>query len=162
MIKLNSNCPAAVGLAATLLLVTGIVGAAEVTHISWMLGCWSSNDVESTATERWSVGGAVMTGISEVVRDSERVVVERMTISKNADGNLEFSASPLGQPNARFVMVSIADDEIVFENREHDFPQRIIYRLLPGFDLLGRIEGVVDGKAKSADFPMHRTACPDH
>jgi hypothetical protein len=56
-------------------------------------------------------------------------------------------------------MVNIADDEIVFENREHDFPQRIIYRLLPGFGLLGRIEGVVDGKARSADFPMQRADC---
>ncbi len=82
-----------------------------------------------------------------------------MIIEGDGTGNLVFTAYPAGQASASFVMVKIADDEIVFENREHDFPQSIIYRLLSGFRLLGRIEGVIDGKAKSADFPMHRSDC---
>jgi hypothetical protein len=50
-------------------------------------------------------------------------------------------------------------NEVVFENPEHDFPQRIIYRLIANGKLLGRIEGVVDGTERSADFPMTRSDC---
>jgi hypothetical protein len=144
----------------TLLLCTSqALSAAEIEHVSWMLGCWSGKDPESTATERWTVDGHEMKGVSETGTGANRRVIERMTINRNSDGNLVFTAWPEGQDTASFVMVNIADDEVVFENREHDFPQRIIYRLLPDFELLGRIEGVVDGKARSADFPMQRADC---
>jgi hypothetical protein len=56
-------------------------------------------------------------------------------------------------------MVSMSEYDVVFENKEHDFPQRIIYRLVANGKLLGRIEGVVDGAERSADFPMTRTNC---
>jgi len=56
-------------------------------------------------------------------------------------------------------MVSVNDREVIFENPDHDFPQRIIYRLLSDEDLLGRIEGTINGKARAVDFPMKRTEC---
>ena len=50
-------------------------------------------------------------------------------------------------------------NKVIFENKEHDFPQRIIYRLDSDGDLLGRIEGILDGMDRAADFPMTRTKC---
>ena len=148
------------GLGVIFLCIAQTLSAAELGHVSWMLGCWSSKNSESTVTERWTVDGDTMSGVSEAGTGAKRHVVERMTITRNNDENLVFTAWPEGQETTSFVMVNIADDEIVFENREHDFPQRIIYRLLPGFDMLGRIEGVIEGKARSADFPMQRADCP--
>jgi len=129
-------------------------------HLPWMLGCWESADQEPGSGETWRVtNDGSMIGFNRSVRDAEVVATEGMRIEKSADGNLVFIASPSGQEPARFVMVDIADDEVVFENREHDFPQRIIYRLLSLDRMLGRIEGTVDGEAKSADFPFRRIDC---
>jgi hypothetical protein len=66
-----------------------------------------------------------------------------------------------GWPGSRFggTMVSMSTNDVVFENLEHDFPQRIIYRLIADGKLLGHIEGVVDGAERSADFPMTRMKC---
>lgn len=47
----------------------------------------------------------------------------------------------------------------VFENPNHDFPQRIIYRLVTVDSLVARIEGRIDGKERSSDFPYRRARC---
>jgi hypothetical protein len=49
--------------------------------------------------------------------------------------------------------------EVVFENLQHDFPQRIIYRSLSGDRLAARIEGVRGGLLKGIDYPMKRVNC---
>ena len=56
-------------------------------------------------------------------------------------------------------MVSLGDREVVFGNSDHDFPQRIIYRLTSDEDLLGRIEGTIDGEERAVDFPMKKIDC---
>ena len=48
---------------------------------------------------------------------------------------------------------------VVFENPQHDFPQRIIYRLEKDGSLLARIEGVNQGREKGINFPMKRAKC---
>ena len=49
--------------------------------------------------------------------------------------------------------------EAVFENPEHDFPQRIICRLGDDGSLNARIEGKRNGKEKEMDFLMKRVKC---
>ena len=51
-------------------------------------------------------------------------------------------------------MSPMTDDEVVFENPTHDFPQRIIYRKGADRSVTARIEGVIDGKARGVDFPF--------
>ncbi len=100
-----------------------------------------------------------MLGMNRTVRDSKTVAFEFMRIVEQDDGGLEFIASPSGQSTASFLMVSVKDREVIFENPDHDFPQRIIYRLVSDEDLLGRIEGTIDGEERAVDFPMKRTEC---
>jgi hypothetical protein len=103
--------------------------------------------------------GGTMLGMARTVSESRTVAYEFMRIEEDDEGRLVFVASPSGQQTAAFVAVTVADDEVVFENTGHDFPQRVIYRRLPDDGLLGRIEGMVNGERQSADFPMKRQAC---
>lgn len=128
-------------------------------YLPWMLGCWASTDSDPVEMERWVADGNGLAGTRETVREGAQVQLERMTITRNDAGTIVLTAMPAGQAAATFFMVEINADEVVFENREHDFPQRIIYRLLPGFRLLGRVEGIVDGQARAIDFPMTRVDC---
>jgi hypothetical protein len=47
---------------------------------------------------------------------------------------------------------------IVFENAQHDFPQRIIYWQTKPNELRARIEGTIDGKLASEEWAWTRTA----
>jgi len=47
----------------------------------------------------------------------------------------------------------------VFENREHDFPQRVIYRRELDGSMHARIEGERDGRIRTIDFSKTRVAC---
>ena len=100
-----------------------------------------------------------MIGMSRSVRDGKTVAFEFIRIVEQEDGRLEFIASPSGQNTTSFSMVSLGDREVIFGNADHDFPQRIIYRLTSDEDLLGRIEGTIDGKERAVDFPMKRIDC---
>jgi len=129
-------------------------------HLPWMIGCWANSDAEPGTSETWRVSNdGSMIGFGRISRGEQVVTTERMRIEKSADGNLVFIASPAGQDSTRFVIVNIADDEVVFENRQHDYPQRIIYRLLSVDRMLARIEGVVDGVAMSKDFHFQKVEC---
>jgi hypothetical protein len=55
-------------------------------------------------------------------------------------------------------LVKSSPGELTFENLQHDFPQRIIYRV-DGRKLHARIEGTKDGKTRGVDFPYTRTKC---
>jgi hypothetical protein len=134
----------------------------SLSRISWMIGCRAGIEAAPGTIERWTSDGAEMHGISESGAVPDRRVLERMTIAVTKDGTLEFTASPRGQDTATFTMTGLTDDEIVFENPDHDFPQRLIYRLISESELLGRIEGDIDGQERSVDFPMRRVPCTAH
>ena len=102
-----------------------------------------------------------MLGISRTVAEGKTVEFEFTQIRQEPSGQIVFIAKPSGQPEATFKMINGGTREVIFENRQHDFPQRVIYRLQDDGSLLGRIEGVSKGKERAVDFPMNRTRCDD-
>jgi hypothetical protein len=102
-----------------------------------------------------------MLGISRTVADGKTVEFEFTRIHQEPSGEIFFTAKPSGQPEATFKMIKGSANEVIFENPQHDFPQRVIYRLQSDGSLLGRIEGASKGKERSVDFPMIRTRCQD-
>ena len=141
-----------------LLLVSTAHG--DLAALQWLAGCWTQDDRDAGSVEQWTFpAGGTMLGMNRVVSGNRTVAFEFMRITVNEDDLVEFIASPSGQETARFKMVSMSENEVTFENPDHDFPTRIIYRLLSDGKLLGRIEGIDDGTPRSADFPMTRTEC---
>jgi len=100
-----------------------------------------------------------MLGFSRMVEEGKTVAFEYLRINEVGDEELILVASPSGQETASFRMVESTGDSVVFENPEHDFPQRIIYRLDDNGNLAGRIEGLIDGAPRAVDFPMERSSC---
>ncbi len=146
--------------AAALSLLISLSATADISRLSWLSGCWAYDDAEPGSGEYWMppVGGT-MFAVSRSIRDSRTVAFEYLRIEEFAEGSLVLFASPSGQSPARFDMVSLSNNEVVFENPEHDFPQRIIYSLAQDSRLIGRIEGQSNGRPKSIEFPMSRIDC---
>ena len=53
-----------------------------------------------------------------------------------------------------------SDSSVIFENLQHDFPQRIGYQRNGPDSLLAWIEGTEKGQVRRVEFPYRRTRCP--
>ncbi len=143
-----------------LAVVSVTASSASITDLAWLSGCWAATDQDTGSGEQWMPpAGGTMLGMSRTVSDGETVAFEFIRIVSTGDGGLVFIASPSGQNTTGFALVSVTDHEVIFENPDHDFPQRIIYRLLSDEDLLGRIEGTINGTARAIDFPLKKMVC---
>lgn len=133
---------------------------ASIDQLSWMSGCWASDGAEAGSGEQWMrPAGGEMLGMSRFVRGGKAVAFEFTRIFENETGSLTFFAAPSGQASHTFDLAILSASEVVFEDPEHDFPQRILYRLVEPDRMLGRIEGVSKGEQRAVDFPMTREAC---
>ena len=95
---------------------------------SFMTGCWIMQEGERTAEECWTRGNAgLMIGSGRAWKNDVIDNWEWMRIERGKDGRLSFFASPNGVPQTAFPAVSVSDAEVVFENRAHDYPQRVRY-----------------------------------
>lgn len=147
-------------LVAVLIFLISLPAAANISRLSWLTGCWAYDGEEAGSGEYWMPpAGGTMLAISRTVRNSKTVGFEYLRITETGDESLILIAAPSGQNPTRFSLLSLTDNEVVFENPAHDFPQRIIYRLGNGGKLLGRIEGESDGRNAVVDFPMTRIDC---
>jgi hypothetical protein len=133
---------------------------AELAALSWLAGCWAAEGRDAGSGEQWSqLAGGTMLGVGRTVRNGETVDYEFLQIRRNAEGKIVYIALPSGQTETSFVLTAATQDTFTFDNPQHDFPQRVIYRRMPEGRLWVRIEGNRDGAARGVDFPMQRAAC---
>jgi hypothetical protein len=80
--------------------------------------------------EQWmKPAGGTMLGMSRTVVDGKTKEFEFLQIRASDTGEIQFIARPSGQPEATFRLTGGSDKEAIFANPEHDFPQKVIYRL---------------------------------
>jgi hypothetical protein len=124
----------------------------ELSALAWMAGVWSGVTENTEMEEQWTVPkGGMMLGVHRDVRVGRAVSFEFLRIQETADG-VTYWASPNGKPATPFRAVEIVGQRVVFENKEHDFPQRIIYWLASDGRLHARIEGTIKGKLESREW----------
>ena len=134
--------------------------SATLGQIAWLAGCWVSSGAERGTQEQWlPPAGGMMLGMGRTVKDGKTSGHEFMQIRAGAGDNLVFIAKPHNKPEGTFTAKSASSSEIVFENLDHDFPQRVIYRLQADGTLKPRIEGLRNGVERGNDCPMHRASC---
>lgn len=121
-------------------------------ELKWMLGNWESKTDEGVLFEDWkkfddSTYNGHAYAISEdgdtTFNENARVILR--------NGNIIYSVKVQGEDAVDFTLVD-NENEAVFENVNHDYPQRIIYKSLSSDSLFARIEGTVDGVEESEDF----------
>lgn len=113
--------------------------------LDWLAGYWLSCENGTEISETWSTRrGAAMLGTSLTLLADGSSTDEQMRIAFSfavgPDWQVHFIARPVGQEPATFRLVRHGAQEAVFENPEHDFPNRIRYRR-EGETLFARIEG---------------------
>ena len=146
-----------------MLMVAGILlrtphAAAQsqsVNQLDWLAGCWSMTRGESVVEEHWmKPAGGTMLGMSRTVRAGNTSEYEFLQI-RDLNGTLTYVARPSGQAEAAFTLRTVNGSEVIFENPEHDFPQRIIYRRTAD-GISARVEGTRNGELRGIDYPYRR------
>ncbi|MEN1956094.1 DUF6265 family protein [Luteimonas changyuni] len=131
-----------------------------LSSLSWLSGCWASEGGEPGSGEQWSApAGGTMLGMGRTVKDGKTAQFEFMELRHLPDGTLAFIAHPSGQRTTTFPVLRISGSEVVFENLQHDFPQRVAYAREGDHRLRARIEGMRGETLRVVEFPMDRVAC---
>lgn len=142
---------------AAAIVAASLTGAAQVDALTWMAGRWRHEKNGVATREAWlAPQHGAMAGTSMTTRPGASPQIEFMTITAEPAG-ATFTAIVSGQAPTPFVLKQAAKGEAVFENLDHDYPQRVIYRLC-GVDLCARIEGVVGGESRSAEWRYTRVS----
>ncbi len=124
----------------------------DLAQLEWMVGAWSEVKPGTETEEHWlPAKGGLMLGLNRTVRAEGRSSFEYLRIARTEKG-ISYFASPQGRPATEFPLLETADNRVVFENLQHDFPQRIIYWLTPEGHLHARIEGLINKKRRSAEW----------
>ena len=99
-----------------------------------------------------------MLGTSRTSRNDSIVEYEQVRIETCA-GRVYYVASPSRQATTEFTATSLLDSIAVFENPEHDFPKKVIYRRLGSDSIVASIEGPRGGQTRTISFPYRRVSC---
>lgn len=127
-------------------------GAQSSASPAWLSGYWLSCENGRETAENWIGAEASMLLGTNISGDA----YEFLRIAPNGRGGLSYYSMPNGRsPATEFVMISNSGARVVFENLQHDFPQRIIYER-NGDDLRARIEDA--GATQGMEWRFRRVA----
>jgi hypothetical protein len=143
-----------------LVLSVGMAGQEEAktpfNDLEWLVGGWARVEGKVRMEECWlPARGGIMLGLHRDVFSREKAFFEYLRIGLDGK-DLVYYASPLGNKATPFRMKSLSENKVVFENPDHDFPQRIIYMLKDRTTLVARIEGREEGEEKSSQWEWKR------
>ncbi len=134
--------------------------SSPVDQLAWLAGCWERVSGATVVEEQWMAPrGGMMLGMGRTVVGGRVREYEMLRVFEAGD-TLVYGSTPSGQAYAEFRAPTIGDRSVVFENRSHDFPQRIGYRAIRSDSLIAFIEGPRGGTVRRIEFPYARVACP--
>ncbi|MDZ7626373.1 MAG: DUF6265 family protein [Ignavibacteriaceae bacterium] len=115
-------------------------------------GKWQMDTDKSEFFEEWElVNETELIGKSYRMKEGVKMISENIYLKKFAD-QWAYVAIPKSQTITLFALTEYSNNKFIFENKEHDFPQRIIYEFSSDGKLLAVVEGEVEGKIRREEF----------
>lgn len=133
---------------------------AGLNKLDWFIGSWTGVTSESIFTETWQkVNDTLFTGQSYFIKGSDTLSSETISLQQH-DTSVFYVPLVEGQNDNKPIHFRLTFSDSVnaiFENPEHDFPQKIVYQLKENDSLIATISGNNNGKIRSIRFPMSLT-----
>jgi hypothetical protein len=144
---------------AGMVTVGGYAQNVILNNFAGLAGCWERSDRGSLISEMWmKPAGTSMMGSGRTVKNGKTTDFEFLRIEQRDDAIYYVAKPRANTQDTAFKLTTWSANEFVFENPQHDFPQRIIYKI-NGASLSARIEGTRNGKTSGFDFAMTRVSC---
>jgi hypothetical protein len=154
----------AIKFSAILILVLATAAFAQqpstLTQLRWISGCWNATTTDgSDAQEQWTrPEGDTMFGVTRIINAGQTISFRYMQIRQKV-ADVLFILQLDGGQAVTYKLVKLNDSEAVFENSQHDPPQRIVYQRLVDGTFIAAIDGEEAGKPKRSILKMQRTRC---
>jgi hypothetical protein len=120
----------------------------------WLIGNWEMNIEGSKLYENWEKNGKKYSGKSFMTLETDTLFSESISLELR-ENILCYVVSVKNQNNNQAVVFKykeFIDNEFRFENLEHDYPHRIVYKKINSNKLYARIEGNDKGKLQQDSF----------
>jgi hypothetical protein len=134
-------------------------GNDRLQKLSWMIGTWEMKTPDGSVVEQWTKPtDTSWRGVSYMLSGGDTTFLESITLNYEED-HLQYIPAVTNQNGGQgvsFAEKSFSDSLVVFENLNHDFPQRIIYKRISDTSILAAIEGVQNGQNRREEFAYLR------
>ncbi|MEI6521878.1 MAG: DUF6265 family protein [Bacteroidota bacterium] len=141
------------------LVLSSVIFSREDIMPSWILGQWVNSSTQPYVYESWKkVSTNHFVGLSYSIVNADTVIYEKMEIV-NRNDSLFFATIVSDQNQGNKIEFYCLEQSIIkttFENKNHDFPTKIIYEKHGSDSLLGKISGIKNGSLKVFKFPMKK------
>jgi hypothetical protein len=132
---------------------------ADLRHAGWLAGCWELRAPNRITLEMWMPAlGDMMLGASRTTVGTRTSEFEQLRLAPQGD-RIVYTSLPSGQREASFTSSIVSDSLLVFENPQHDFPQKIVYRRRGADSIVAQIEGPGANGVRRVTFPYRRASC---
>lgn len=135
------------------------ISTSQLSQLQWLLGTWGNQNGEEIMEERWKIeNDSTLAGFAYTKVAQDTVFAETLKIQQLGEAILltVVAYSQNDDAPVRFKLITLEDDTIIFENKGHDFPQRIAYTTPQKDSIHAWIEGTVDGELQKIDFYYNR------
>jgi Domain of unknown function (DUF6265) len=126
----------------------------------WLIGDWKNQSEEGILNETWSKpNDSTLVAGSFFIKEKDTLHFENSTL-KEKEGELIYETIIKGQNNDKpivFQFLSETENELVFENLQNDYPQKIKYQRNSKTAITISISGNLAKKAVSEQFKMTKT-----
>ena len=128
-------------------------------RFNWLIGQWEGIQGAGIYHEEWkNVSESELKGKAYMIKKGEIVNVEILNIHVNETG-ISYTADVSHNPSpVSFKLTNLSDNSFIFENPEHDFPQKISYENKDNQFLFATVEAVKNGKIKKIEYNLKRIA----
>lgn len=136
--------------------VPAAVPAASVKDMQWLTGWWQNVTPGGTVFEAWEMNGEALTGKGGFIKGSDTMISETIVLEQQGS-DLVYLPTVKDQNDGRavpFKLTMAAADSFVFENPQHDFPSKIVYKKISETALVARISGKIEGKEQAEAFEL--------
>ena len=131
-----------------------------------LLGTWIDKNRKSPIYETWEKSSnQLLLGKSYTIKSGDTTYLETISLSKDQNGRLLYIPVTAGQNDEKpvvFTSTHSSKDSMVFENKLHDFPQRITYTFVNKDSIYAEISGPIRGEMRRVGFGYKRLTNHHH
>ncbi len=130
-----------------------------LTNVQWMLGRWENNSPEGNLSEIWTKeNDSTLSGESYFVIKNDTVFAEKVKLFQSGN-NLVYEVNVANQNEGKpvaFASTFFNNKTAIFENENHDYPNKIIYNKVLDDSLVATISGIKKGIPADETFKMKK------
>lgn len=131
----------------------------KLATMNWLLGQWENKMNEYNLSETWEKkNDSTFVGQGFLIKGKDTLSSESIELLQKGEV-LFYVPTVKGENNDKpitFKLTTTTEKEFTFENPKHDYPQKIVYKMINATNHIATISGIQQEKLSSESYPMKK------